>query len=164
LLKFIIYFFREQLDIKSKEISNTRDRVIQLEHNIHNNNKAPDFYNKRNEYCTIFDDKKILEKKLHRGEDPTGLVMPSFNGFSSYNKGNNHTPGQFQDLKNNEHNFIGYNSNNNSTPNKREFITQQYNPTTHRTPVKTNVLPTTSSTYGAYYSHSELNNNRNIYY
>jgi hypothetical protein len=59
--------------------------------------------------------------------------------------------------------YNGFNTNNH-TPYR--LGNQVNNFQSHRTPVKTNILPTTSSGYGAYYSHNDLNNNfnRNIYY
>ena len=63
LSKYFKIIFREQLEIKGKEIDNARERVRQLENNIHNKNQNYNYYNKRNEYYTVFDDKKILEKK-----------------------------------------------------------------------------------------------------
>ncbi len=98
-----------------------------------NNNNS--FYNKRNDFYTIFDDKKTLniladpaslEKKLAHN----GNVLKSRPSLIEYSKGN------------------------------RE-----------RTPLKPNILPTTSSTYGAYFSYNNaegvnknyLNTNRIFY-
>jgi hypothetical protein len=60
---------------------------------------------------------------------------PNFNNFNPQNYGN-------------------YNNSN-----------RHYNSNNNKTPIKTNVMPTTSSNYGAYYANGNLNNlNRNIYY
>jgi hypothetical protein len=77
-----------------------------LETNIHHNNNNFYGYNKRNEFSTIWDDKKVLAEKAH-----VNYVKPA----SPY--------------------FIGNNS------------------------LNTNILPTTSASYGAYYNYGEENKN-----
>ncbi len=98
-----------------------------------NNNNS--FYNKRNDFYTIFDDKKTLniladpassEKKFTEN----GIILNSRPRLIEYSKGN------------------------------RE-----------RTPLRANILPTTSSTYGAYFSFNNpegvnknnINSNRIFY-
>lgn len=47
-------------------MGNSKNRIMQLQTNINPSNQHEFYeYNKRNEFSTIWDDKKILEKKLH---------------------------------------------------------------------------------------------------
>ncbi len=155
--------FRQQLKIKSKEIYGANDRLRQLETNIHNTPNQVNFYNKRNEYSTIFDDKKILEKKiLHREDSSSSQYQNNSQIHNQYSQMSNL---KMKDNLNNE-NLNIYNEFNSSSYNPHRLENQVINFQSHRTPVKTNILPTTSSSYGAYYSHNDLSNNfnRNIYY
>lgn len=123
-------FVKEQLGVKETSINSSNDRLNQLMNKItpfaskNGGEKEAMMYNKRNQYATIFDDKKIVEH--------------------------------------NYYNQIGSNLNNKIT--EKEFITrrspprtigqenlQHYSPFSSLGKVYTNVLPTTSSAYGAYY-------------
>ena len=115
------------MDLKGREINNTRERVQLLENNvIHKNNQNIPFYNKRNDYFTIFDDKKTLSS--HEG---------------NFQKGINY-------VENNSRG--GYIENNNNNINQTNLYGSRV------TPIKTNVMPTTSSTYGAYYNFNNSDN------
>jgi hypothetical protein len=137
--EYVRYFdliLREQLDFKGKEISNAKERMKQLESEvIHRTNNNNSYYNKRNDFFTIFDDKKTLNINSDPSNFPNN--MPE--------NGNNFSTGNC---------FIDYPSVN------RE-----------RTPIKPNVLPTTSSSYGAYFNYTDpkdfyknkINTNRIFY-
>ena len=103
--------------VRENEIHESKDRAKQLESNINNNYITNDYYNKRNDYYTVFDDKKTLDKK----------IQSRHTNFANQSK--------YSPIAQ-----IPYNLNN--------------------LPVKTNILPTTSLSYGAYYN----TNNKNTYY
>lgn len=99
--------------MRENEILQARDRVKQIENNISHDQNTYPIYNKRNEYYTVFDDKKILEKKALKNS-PNLNINYGRNGF---------TPLKVNDL-----------------------------------PLQTNIMPTTYSTYGAYYNMGNQNN------
>jgi hypothetical protein len=100
-------YVKEQLDIRKGGIEQSRGRQAELGNNIHPGGN--DFYEyvKRNDYFTIYDDKKLLEK-----------------GYSN------------------------------------QITPQQKSSPIRSPPIKFNMLPTTSSSYGAYYKMG-LNSNYN---
>ena len=83
----------------------------QIESNINTNSNNFYDYMKRNEYKTIFDDKKLLERKQMSNSPPdTASRVIGISGLSNINA------------------------------------------------IKTNILPTTSSAYGAYYNNQDYKN------
>ena len=74
------------MNFRERETLLAKERVKQLESNIDLN--SPNFYDyqKKNEFKTIFDDKKILEKKQHFKSPPDAVSRG--NGLSSSNNKN----------------------------------------------------------------------------
>ena len=148
-------FIKQQLGIKEQSIENSNGRLNQLMNKINDttgNKSDYNIYNKRNQYATIFDDKKIVEHNY-------------------LNEINNNVPLNNQDTIT-EKSFVNSvrsrGGNNISTMRGQENL-QHYSPFSQYGKVYTNVLPTTSSAYGAYYQHPQQLNQRSqspnrIYY
>jgi len=129
-------------------------------------------FNKRNEYSTVFDDKKLLEKKVLQGNNvnTNTNINPNFNqNRNNYNYGNGNY--NFENVNNERMNNFNNNMNNNfnnldsyqNSQNNNNFAMNSQ--TQRRTPVKTNVMPTTNLAYGAYYNSSNYEpNNKIIFY
>ena len=97
-------------------------------------------YNKRNQFATVFDDKKIVENNYYSQR------MNNAN----YNKG---TINQ-NEYKNSTYHIID---------GKRSPLNlQHYSPFSRFGKVYTNVLPTTSSNYGSYYNNPDLQLNEQL--
>jgi hypothetical protein len=137
-------FIKQQLDIKEKSIENSNGRLNNLMNKINDttgNRSDYNIYNKRNQYATIFDDKKLVE-------------------YNYLNDISNNVPLNNQDTIT-EKSFIqsvrSRGGGNVSTMKGQENL-QHYSPFSQYGKVYTNVLPTTSSAYGAYYQFpQELN-------
>ena len=136
-------FIKQQLDIKEKSIENSNGRLNNLMNKINDttgNRSDYNIYNKRNQYATIFDDKKLVE-------------------YNYLNDISNNVPLNNQDTIT-EKIFIHSvrsRGGNVSTMKGQENL-QHYSPFSQYGKVYTNVLPTTSSAYGAYYQFpQELN-------
>ena len=147
-------FIKQQLDIKEKSIENSNGRLNNLMNKINDttgNRSDYNIYNKRNQYATIFDDKKLVE-------------------YNYLNDISNNVPLNNQDTIT-EKSFIHSvrsRGGNVSTMKGQENL-QHYSPFSQYGKVYTNVLPTTSSAYGAYYQFPQELNQRSqspnrIYY
>jgi hypothetical protein len=91
-------------------------------------------YNKRNQYATLFDDKKLVEYN-----------------FKQQNLNNN---------KNNsitENDFQNYQMNHIINGKKSPQRLQHYTPFSSLGKVYTTVLPTSSQAYGSYFKHDDIN-------
>ena len=97
-------------------------------------------YNKRNQFATVFDDKKIVENNYYSQR------MNNAN----YNKG---TINQYEYKKSTYHIIDGK---------KSPLNLQHYSPFSRFGKVYTNVLPTTSSNYGSYYNNPDLQLNEQL--
>ncbi len=95
----------------------------ELSSNITGGHSNQYYYNKRNDFSTVYDDKKILERR-------------------AYQQGNEVT-------QHNQHKYPRYSP----------IAQTPYN--LNYPPVKTNVMPTTSSSYGAY--HFAQNKNKDTH-
>ena len=147
-------FIKQQLDIKEKSIENSNGRLNNLMNKINDttgNRSDYNIYNKRNQYATIFDDKKLVE-------------------YNYLNDISHNVPLNNQDTIT-EKSFIHSvrsRGGNVSTMRGQENL-QHYSPFSQYGKVYTNVLPTTSSAYGAYYQFPQELNQRSqspnrIYY
>ena len=137
-------FIKQQLDIKEKSIENSNGRLNNLMNKINDttgNRSDYNIYNKRNQYATIFDDKKLVE-------------------YNYLNDISNNVPLNNQDTiteKSFIHSVRSRGGGNVSTMKGQENL-QHYSPFSQYGKVYTNVLPTTSSAYGACYQFpQELN-------
>lgn len=120
-------YLKEQLDMKNKSIEDSNGRLNQLMSKISPVSNQMNMFNKRNEFATVFDDKKILERAYYA---------------NNINR-----------MKN-----LEGKSNNLSTVSDRTL--QHYSPFSQNGKVFTNILPTTSSAYGAYYNNQQDLNKR----
>lgn len=120
-------YVKDQLDMKNKSIEDSNGRLNQLMTKITPTQNQMNVFNKRNEYATVFDDKKILERAYYANN------------------------------MNRMRNLEGK-SDNLSTVTDRRL--QHYSPFSQNGKVYTNILPTTSSVYGAYYTNQHDLNKR----
>ncbi|MCQ2821215.1 MAG: alpha-tubulin N-acetyltransferase [archaeon] len=129
-------FIHEQIDMKEKSIDNSNGRLNQLQNKIasnpyYNKRRDDELYNKRSHYATIFDDKKIVENNYYNQYNPNQIKPISEISFANQKK--QYTAGS----------------------QKMQEGFQHYSPFSQYGKVYTNVLPTTSSAYGAYYNNSK---------
>ena len=126
-------YITEQYGLKENNINNSNGRLNDLMNKIsdittENRLNGKDLFNKRNQYATLFDDKKLAEY--------------------SYG-GNNYIT---------ENDFTNYQMNRVINGKKSPQRLQHYTPFSRLGKVYTTVLPTSSSAYGACYNNNELNN------
>ena len=128
-------YLDEQFGMKERNIENSNGRLNQIMTNISpiiaENSKPESLFNKRNQYATVFDDKKIVENNY-------------------YNMINNMRDNSKNTIS--ERDFVQDVRKPQSTMRGQENL-QHYSPFSRYGKVYTNVLPTTSSAYGAYYNH-----------
>ena len=131
-------YLEEQFGIKENSINNSNGRLNELMNKISDirseNRFNKDYlYNKRNQYATLFDDKKLVEYNYKQ-----------------------------QNLNNNMNNSLTKNDYQNYQMNhiingqKSPQRLQHYTPFSSLGKVYTTVLPTSSSAYGSYYKNSDI--------
>ena len=132
-------YITEQYGIKENNINNSNGRLNDLMNKIsdittENRVNGADLFNKRNQYATLFDDKKLAEYSFNRQ----------------------------QNLKNNnnlisENDFLNYQMNRVINGKKSPQRLQHYTPFSRLGKVYTTVMPTSSSVYGNYYHNNDVN-------
>ena len=132
-------YITEQYGIKENNINNSNGRLNDLMNKIsdittENRVNGADLFNKRNQYATLFDDKKLAEYSFNRQ----------------------------QNLKNNnnlisENDFQNYQKNRVINGKKSPQRLQHYTPFSRLGKVYTTVMPTSSSVYGNYYHNNDVN-------
>ena len=132
-------YVTEQFGIKENSINNSNGRLNELMNKIsdirlENRFNQEHLYNKRNQYATLFDDKKLVEYNFKQ-----------------------------QNLKNNKNNsitendFQNYQMNHIINGKKSPQRLQHYTPFSSLGKVYTTVLPTSSQAYGSYFKHDDIN-------
>jgi hypothetical protein len=134
-------YITEQFGIKENSINNSNGRLNELMNKIsdireENRFKKENLFNKRNQYATLFDDKKLVEYNYRQQ-----------NLNNNMNNNNSITKNEFQNYQ------INHIINGKKSPQ----ILQHYTPFSSLGKVYTTVLPTTSSVYGSYYKNDDLN-------
>ena len=134
-------YITEQFGIKENSINNSNGRLNELMNKIsdireENRFKKENLFNKRNQYATLFDDKKLVEYNYRQQ-----------NLNNNMNNNNSITKNDFQN----------YQTNHIINGKKSPQILQHYTPFSSLGKVYTTVLPTTSSVYGSYYKNDDLN-------
>jgi len=132
-------YISEQLGIKENSINNSNGRLNELMNKIsdirlENRFNQDHLYNKRNQYATLFDDKKLVEYN-----------------YKQQNLNNN---------KNNsitENDFQNYQLNRVINGKKSPQRLQHYTPFSNLGKVYTTVLPTSSQAYGSYFKNDDIN-------
>jgi hypothetical protein len=135
-------YITEQFGLKESNINNSNGRLNDLMNKIsdittENRLNGADLFNKRNQYATLFDDKKLAEYSYNRQQNLKNLG------------GNNLIT---------ENDFQNYQMNRVINGKKSPQRLQHYTPFSRLGKVYTTVLPTSSSAYGACYLNNELNN------
>ena len=135
-------YITEQYGIKENNINNSNGRLNDLMNKIsdittENRLNGADLFNKRNQYATLFDDKKLAEYSYNRQQNLKNLG------------GNNLIT---------ENDFQNYQMNRVINGKKSPQRLQHYTPFSRFGKVYTTILPTSSSAYGACYLNNELNN------
>ena len=135
-------YITEQYGLKENNINNSNGRLNDLMNKIsdittENRLNGKDLFNKRNQYATLFDDKKLAEYSYNRQQNLKNLG------------GNNYIT---------ENDFTNYQMNRVINGKKSPQRLQHYTPFSRLGKVYTTVLPTSSSAYGACYNNNELNN------
>ncbi len=133
-------YLKEQLGNQENSIANSNGRLNQIMNKIadissSNRYNYDQLYNKRNQYATVFDDKKIVEHHYY---------------IQKNNNIDNKDIITQGDYRNSSLNHI---INGKKSPQNL----QHYSPFSRYGKVYTNVLPTTSSNYGNYYNNQDLN-------
>jgi hypothetical protein len=133
-------YLKEQLGNQENSIANSNGRLNQIMNKISdisssNRYNYDQLYNKRNQYATVFDDKKIVEHNYY---------------IQKNNNIDNKDIIAQRDYRNSSLNHI---INGKKSPQNL----QHYSPFSRYGKVYTNVLPTTSSNYGNYYNNQDLN-------
>ena len=133
-------YLKEQLGNQENSIANSNGRLNQIMNKISdisssNRYNYDQLYNKRNQYATVFDDKKIVEHNYY---------------IQKNNNIDNKDIITQRDYRNSSLNHI---INGKKSPQNL----QHYSPFSRYGKVYTNVLPTTSSNYGNYYNNQDLN-------
>ena len=131
-------FISEQLGIKENSINNSNGRLNELMNKIsdirlENRFNKEHLYNKRNQYATLFDDKKLVEYNYKQN--------------LNNNKNNSITENDFQN----------YQMNRVINGKKSPQRLQHYTPFSNLGKVYTTVLPTSSQAYGSYFKNDEFN-------
>jgi hypothetical protein len=132
-------YITEQFGIKENSINNSNGRLNELMNKIsdirlENRFNQEHLYNKRNQYATLFDDKKLVE-----------------HNYKQQNLNNN---------KNNsitENDFQNYQLNRVINGKKSPQRLQHYTPFSNLGKVYTTVLPTSSQAYGSYFNNDDIN-------
>ena len=130
-------YISEQLDIKENSINNSNGRLNELMNKIsdirlENRFKQDHLFNKRNQYATLFDDKKLVEHNYKQ---------------QNLNKNNSFSENDYQNCQMNQ--VI----NGKKSPQRL----QHYTPFSQLGKVYTTVLPTSSQAYGSYYKNNDIN-------
>ena len=136
-------YITEQYGLKENNINNSNGRLNDLMNKIsdittENRLNGKDLFNKRNQYATLFDDKKLAEYSYNRQQNLKNLGA------------NNNII--------TENDFTNYQMNRVINGKKSPQRLQHYTPFSRLGKVYTTVLPTSSSAYGACYNNNELNN------
>ena len=131
-------YITEQFGIKENSINNSNGRLNELMNKIsdirlENRFNQEHLYNKRNQYATLFDDKKLVEYN-----------------YKQQNLNNNKNTITENDFQNYQMNHI---INGKKSPQRL----QHYTPFSSLGKVYTTVLPTSSQAYGSYYNHDDIN-------
>jgi hypothetical protein len=132
-------FISEQLGIKENSINNSNGRLNELMNKISDirleNRYNQDYlYNKRNQYATLFDDKKLVEYNYKQ----QNLMK---------NRNNSITENDFQNYQ------MNHVINGKKSPQRL----QHYTPFSNLGKVYTTVLPTSSQAYGSYFKNDDIN-------
>ena len=136
-------YITEQYGLKENNINNSNGRLNDLMNKIsdittENRLNGKDLFNKRNQYATLFDDKKLAEYSYNRQQNLKNLGA------------NNNII--------TENDFTNYQMNRVINGKKSPQRLQHYTPFSRLGKVYTTVLPTSSSAYGACYHNNEINN------
>ena len=136
-------YINEQYGLKENNINNSNGRLNDLMNKIsdittENRLNGKDLFNKRNQYATLFDDKKLAEYSYNRQQNLKNLGA------------NNNII--------TENDFTNYQMNRVINGKKSPQRLQHYTPFSRLGKVYTTVLPTSSSAYGACYHNNEINN------
>ena len=132
-------YISEQLGIKENSINNSNGRLNELMNKISDirleNRFNQDYlYNKRNQYATLFDDKKLVEYNYKQQN-------------LNDNRNNSITKNDFQN----------YQANHLINGKKSPQRLQHYTPFSNLGKVYTTVLPTSSQAYGSYFKNDDIN-------
>ena len=135
-------YIAEQYGLKENNINNSNGRLNDLMNKIsdittENRLNGADLFNKRNQYATLFDDKKLAEYSYNRQQNLKNIG------------GNNLIT---------ENDFQNYQMNRVINGKKSPQRLQHYTPFSRLGKVYTTILPTSSSAYGACYHNNEINN------
>jgi hypothetical protein len=63
-------YVKEQIDMRNRGIEQSKGRQVELGSNIQPNYNTFQEYNKRNDFSTIYDDKKLIGHSQHRERSP----------------------------------------------------------------------------------------------
>ena len=134
-------YITEQYGIKENNINNSNGRLNDLMNKIsdittENRLNGADLFNKRNQYATLFDDKKLAEYSYNRQQNLKNIG------------GNNLIT---------ENDFQNYQMNRVINGKKSPQRLQHYTPFSRLGKVYTTVMPTSSSVYGNYYHNNDVN-------
>ena len=132
-------YISEQLGIKENSINNSNGRLNELMNKIsdirlENRFNQDHLYNKRNQYATLFDDKKLVEYNYKQQN-------------LNDNMNNSITKNDFQN----------YQANHVINGKKSPQRLQHYTPFSNLGKVYTTVLPTSSQAYGSYFKNDDIN-------
>ena len=132
-------YVTEQFGIKENSINNSNERLNELMNKIadirsENRFNQEHLFNKRNQYATLFDDKKLVEYNYKQ---------------QNMNKNLNNSI--------TENDFQNYQMNHVINGKKSPQRLQHYTPFSSLGKVYTTVLPTSSQAYGSYFKNDEFN-------
>ena len=135
-------YITEQYGLKENNINNSNGRLNDLMNKIsdittENRLNGADLFNKRNQYATLFDDKKLAEYSYNRQQN-----LKNFGGNNLIS----------------ERDFQNYQVNRVINGKKSPERLQHYTPFSRLGKVYTTILPTSSSAYGACYHNNEIKN------
>ena len=133
-------YITEQYGLKENNINNSNGRLNDLMNKIsdittENRLNGADLFNKRNQYATLFDDKKLAEYSYNRQQN-----LKNFGGNNLIS----------------ERDFQNYQVNRVINGKKSPERLQHYTPFSRLGKVYTTILPTSSSAYGACYHNNEI--------
>ena len=133
-------YIHEQLGIKENSINNSNGRLNELMNKIsdirmENKYSKDQLYNKRNQFATLFDDKKLVEFNYKQQNNDNNVNINSIT----------------------KKDFQNYQENHIINGKKSPESLQHYTPFSSLGKVYTNVLPTTSQAYGSYFNNSDIN-------
>ena len=131
-------YISEQFGIKENSINNSNGRLNELMNKIsdlrlENRFNQDSLYNKRNQYATLFDDKKLVEY--------------NYNQQNLNNIDNSITKNDYQN----------YQANHLINGKKSPQKLQHYTPFNNFGKVYTTILPTSSQAYGSYFKNDDIN-------